>query len=184
MRIVNIKDAYTKEHSFRVARYSKLIAKELGLRDSEAQKYYNAALMHDIGKIGIPSRILNEPGDLSEKDFSVIKTHTTKGYEILKGISLMPEAAEAALYHHERMDGSGYPNGLKGDEIPLIARVIAVADSFDAMYSERPYDPKKSFEECLGILRSKSGDKFDPDVVEAFCRAAEKSGLTEGISEQ
>ncbi|MBO5623970.1 MAG: HD domain-containing protein, partial [Butyrivibrio sp.] len=128
-----MKDPYTNGHSVRVAKYTALIAKEMGYDAETVEKYYRIGLLHDVGKVGIPKAVLNKPGKLTDEEYDLIKSHTLKGYEVLKDISIVPELAVGALGHHERYDGNGYPNGLSGDAIPEVARIIAVADSFDAM---------------------------------------------------
>ncbi len=141
-KCVESKDEYTNGHASRVAKYSKMFAKKLGKSEDEMDRIHNIALLHDIGKISVPDHILNKPGKLTDEEYMVMKNHPQKGYEILKDITIAPELALGARYHHERIDGKGYPKGLKGDEIPEIAKIIAVADTFDAMYSTRPYRKK------------------------------------------
>jgi putative nucleotidyltransferase with HDIG domain len=136
-KILEIKDPYTASHQKKVALISESIAKEMGLGKEETEQIYLGALVHDIGKIYIPSELLSKPGKLSELEFQLIKDHTTKGEEILRPISEDLPIWEVALYHHERMNGSGYPHGLKGKDIPLSARIVAVADVVDAMSSHR-----------------------------------------------
>lgn len=136
---IEAKDEYTKGHSHRVAEYSVLIARELGWNEKELSNLKNATHLHDIGKIAIPDTILNKPSKLSEEEFSIIKEHTTIGANILKNISLIDHVQEIVRNHHERYDGNGYPDGLKGKEIPLHARIVMVADSYDAMSSQRIY---------------------------------------------
>ena len=133
--------------------------------------------MHDIGKVGIPSEVLNKPGKLTDEEYELIKSHTTQGYEALKDISIMPELAIGALSHHERPDGRGYPNHLGGDDIPEVARIIAVADCFDAMYSNRPYRRRMNFDRVVSIIREVSGTQLAPEVVEAFLGLAEEGKL-------
>ena len=175
-RLIDIKDDYTNGHSFRVAKYTEMLSKELGDNDEKAEKYYRIALLHDIGKIGVPDEVLNKHGKLTDEEFEMIKSHTTKGYEALKDISVMPELAIGAHSHHERPDGKGYPEHLKGDEIPRVAKVIAVADTFDAMYSTRAYRTRMNFDKVVEIIKDAAGTQLDPEVVEAFLRLAE-SGL-------
>ena len=151
-KCVESKDEYTNGHASRVAKYSKMFAKKLGKSEDEMDRIHNIALLHDIGKISVPDHILNKPGKLTDEEYMVMKNHPQKGYEILKDITIAPELALGARYHHERIDGKGYPKGLKGDEIPEIAKIIAVADTFDAMYSTRPYRKKRS----LRMLQQKS----------------------------
>lgn len=172
--IIDMKDAYTQGHSKRVAEYTEMLARELGCDEDTIEKYYNIALMHDMGKIGVPDAVLNKPGKLTDEEFSLIRSHTTKGYEALKSISLMPEISIGAESHHERPDGRGYPEGLKGEQIPRVAQIIAVADCFDAMYSNRPYRNRMNFDKVVSIIREVSGTQLAPDVVDAFLRLVER----------
>ncbi len=173
-KVIDLKDSYTQGHSMRVAKYTCMLAKELGCSDDEVEFYYNIALMHDIGKIGIPDDVLNKPGKLTDEEYELIKSHTSRGYETLKNISLMPELATGARSHHERPDGKGYPEGLKGEEIPRVAQIIAVADCFDAMYSNRPYRKRMNFEKAVSIIKEVSCTQLTSDVVDAFLRLVEK----------
>lgn len=174
---IDAKDAYTKGHSERVAQYSAMIAKELGLDDERAQQIHNIALLHDIGKIGIPDSILNKPGRLSDREFSIIKQHTITGGEILKDIDSMRSAFTAARFHHERYDGKGYPNGLKGEEIPIIARIISVADAYDAMTSNRVYRKKLSNDIVMAELKKGMGTQFDPEIAQVFTNILVKNNF-------
>lgn len=176
-RIIDMKDTYTTGHSFRVAKYTVMLAKELGYDADTVEKYYHIALLHDIGKIGIPPEVLNKPDKLTEEEFAIMQSHTTLGYETLKNISIMPELAIGAHSHHERPDGRGYPQHLKGDEIPRVAQIVAVADTFDAMYSNRKYRGRMNFEKAVSIIREESGKQFVPDVVDAFLALVEKGEL-------
>ncbi len=173
-KVVDLKDAYTQGHSFRVAKYTEMLARELGYDDETVEKYRNIALMHDIGKVGVPDSVLNKPGKLTDEEFSLIKSHTARGYEVLENISIMPEIAIGAHAHHERPDGKGYPLGLKGEETPRVAQIIAVADCFDAMYSNRPYRSRMNFDKVVSIIRESSGTQLTSDVVDAFLRLVEK----------
>ena len=173
-KIIDMKDKYTNGHSTRVAEYTAMLARELGYDEEEVEKYYNIALLHDIGKIGIPPEVLNKPGKLTDKEFNIIKSHSAQGYKVLKDISIMPELAIGAGAHHERPDGKGYPKGLKGDEIPRVAQIIAVADTFDAMYSDRPYRKRMNFDKAVSIIKEVSGTQLQDDVVDAFLRLVEK----------
>ena len=175
--VIDMKDSYTQGHSARVAKYTKMLAKELGYDDDTIENYYNIALMHDIGKIGIPDQVLNKPGKLTDEEYSIIKSHTERGHDVLKSISLMPDIVVGAEAHHERPDGKGYPNGLKGNEIPRVAQIIAVADTFDAMYSNRPYRNRMNFEKAVSIIKEASGTQLTSDVVDAFLRIVENGGF-------
>lgn len=167
-KCVESKDEYTNGHASRVAKYSRMFAKKLGKTDDEVEKIYNIALLHDIGKISIPDNILNKPGKLTDEEYAIIKTHPQKGYEILKEITIAPDLALGARYHHERIDGKGYPKGLKGDEIPEIAQIIAVADTFDAMYSTRPYRKKMKLEDVAAEIKRCAGTQLSEKVAKAF----------------
>ncbi len=173
-RTIDMKDAYTKGHSTRVAEYTAMLARELGYDEETVEKYRNIALLHDIGKIGVRPEVLNKPGKLEESEFNEIKSHSHQGYLVLKDISLMPELAVGAESHHERPDGKGYPKGLTGDKIPRVAQIIAVADTFDAMYSDRPYRKRMNFEKAVSIIKEVSGTQLTPDVVDAFLRLVER----------
>jgi len=163
-RTIDAKDEYTNGHSIRVSYYSKLIAENMGMEQDETENIYYIALLHDIGKIAIPDSILNKPGRLTEEEFKVMKSHTTRGAEILKGISTIPQIIEGAKSHHEKYDGSGYPEGLKGEDIPLVARIICCADCFDAMASKRVYKEPFSLEVIIGEFERCSGTQFDPQI--------------------
>ncbi len=176
-KVIDMKDKYTNGHSTRVAQYTARLAEELGYDKETVEKYYRIALLHDIGKIGVPPEVLNKNGKLTDEEFEKIKSHTSQGYEVLKDISIMPELSVGAQSHHERPDGRGYPNHLKGDEIPRVAQIIAVADCFDAMYSNRPYRNRMNFDKVVSIIREVSGTQLEPDVVDAFLRLVDKGEL-------
>ncbi|MBQ1364706.1 MAG: HD domain-containing protein, partial [Clostridia bacterium] len=173
-KVVDMKDTYTNGHSTRVANYTAMLARELGYDEDTVEKYYRIALLHDVGKIGVPPEVLNKPGKLTDEEFETIKSHASKGYDALKEISIMPELAVGAQAHHERPDGKGYPNHLKGDEIPRVAQIIAVADCFDAMYSNRPYRNRMNFDKAVSIIQEVSGTQLTSDVVDAFMRLVKK----------
>ncbi len=163
-------DPYTGEHIRRVMRHCINTARELGLSGAELENVRLAAVLHDVGKVGVPNSVLLKEGGLEDHEFELMKTHCTTGWDILgKAVHLHPVMA-AVRGHHERVDGTGYPDGLKGDAIPLAARIIAVADAFDAMTSERPYRGALEQSEALQELRACSGTQFDPVVTEAFIR--------------
>ena len=176
-KIIDMSDHYTTGHSFRVARYAAMLARELGYNNEAVVDHYNAALMHDLGKIAIPTEILNKPGRLTDDEYAIIKTHTSIGYELLKDISTMPLLADAARSHHERPDGKGYPMGLSGDDIPRVAQIIGVADTFDAMYSDRPYRKRMNFQRAVEIIAEVSGTQLSADVVDAFLALVAKGEL-------
>ncbi len=162
------KDSYTNGHSARVANYTKMLAEKLGEKKSTAEEFYNIAILHDVGKIGIPDSILNKPGKLTEEEYAVMKNHAQRGYEILKDVTVQEGIAAGAHYHHERFDGKGYPDGISGCDIPWVARIIAVADTLDAMSSTRPYRKKLSMNCIVEEIKRCSGSQFDPLVVNAF----------------
>lgn len=165
-RSIDIKDKYTNGHSVRVAKYARMIARKAGFNEKASEAVYNIGLLHDIGKITVPDEILNKPGRLSDEEFSIIKKHTSNGCEILKEIEMAPDLAIGAKYHHERIDGHGYPMGKEGDDIPEIAQIIAVADTFDAMYSSRPYRQKMPLEEVVAELRRCAGTQLNERYVD------------------
>lgn len=167
---VDAKDPYTNEHSMRVAEYSRLIAEELGWDEEMKHSIYVASLIHDIGKIGVPDAVLKKPSHLSDEEYEVIKEHPEIGYGILKDFDAIERAMEGILYHHERYDGQGYPRHLKGDEIPLYGRIIAVADAFDAMNSDRVYRGAMSRQKIIEQLQSGSGNQFDPQFAKIMLK--------------
>jgi len=167
VRGIEIRDSYTRGHSERVAYFSRRIAQEMGLPEEEVRNIYLAGLLHDIGKIGIPDSILLKPGKLSDKEYEIIKLHPLLSYELLKNIEPLKGALDGIRYHHERWDGRGYPEGLRGRDIPISARIIAVADSYDAMTSERIYRKGRSKRDALKEIMNMAGKLYDPDVVSA-----------------
>jgi len=166
------RDEDTGNHVIRMSKYSREIASELGLNEQECADLEHAALMHDIGKIGIPDAILLKEGKLTPEEWVIMQSHTTIGYEILSESQskYMQMGAIIALNHHEKFDGGGYPNRLKGEEIPLIARIVSVADVFDALLSVRPYKKAWPVEDAIAYLKNGAGTHFDPQCVEAFCK--------------
>jgi putative nucleotidyltransferase with HDIG domain/PAS domain S-box-containing protein len=175
-RVVEARDPYTQGHERRVSRLCKLIAHEMGLPPDESAAVEMAALLHDIGKLGVPSEILTKPGTLSRTEFALIKDHSYRGYEILKGIAFPWPIADIVLQHHERMDGSGYPSALKGDEISVSARILAVADVVEAMASHRPYRPAIGLAEAIAEIAGNEA-AYDPAVVEACCNLYERGAI-------
>ncbi len=171
---IDAKSPWTKGHSERVTNYALSIAKELGLKEKDIENLHVAALLHDIGKIGTYDVILDKPGKLTDEEFDLVKMHPAKGEEILKPISQLQNILPIIRSHHERIDGKGYPDGLKGDEIHFLARIICIADSFDSMTSERPYRPSPGIEYAISELKSCSGTQFDPQAAEAFLRVLSK----------
>ena len=163
-RAVDAKDERTSQHSWRVSEYSAMIAKAMGMDDKDIENLRRAALVHDIGKIGIADAILNKDSRLTDEEYAIMKSHTTRGAEILKDLTFIPHVLDGALYHHERIDGKGYPNGLKGDEIPLFSRIIGVADAFDAMTANRVYRKQMDFGYVLNEMEKGRGTQFDPEI--------------------
>jgi len=172
-RAAEYKDNETGLHVIRMSHFSRLIALEAGMGEAWADTLLNAAPMHDVGKIGIPDAILQKPGKLDATEWSIMQSHAEIGAEIIgdDGSDLLNMAREVALAHHEKWDGSGYPNGLQGTTIPISARIVALADVFDALTSERPYKRAWSVEDATGLIREQSGQHFDPELVDAFFRS-------------
>jgi len=163
--LIDAKDPYTRGHSTRVAAYTRLLCKELKMDDAIIKQFGYIALMHDCGKIGIPDEILNKPGALIEEERNIIQSHAIIGGKVLADFTAIEGIADGATYHHERYDGKGYPSGLRGEDIPLCARIICVADSYDAMNSDRVYRGRLTKPEILRELRLNSGTQFDPQIV-------------------
>lgn len=174
---VDEKDPYTKGHSDRVTRYSVLIAKELNMPDHFIETLRISALLHDVGKIGIEDRILKKPGALTPEEFEVMKTHTTKGANILRPVKQLREMLPGIELHHEALDGRGYPYGLRGDQIPMLARIIAVADTFDAVTTNRPYQSAHDPLEALGIIHSLIDKRLDAQCVAALTAVFERGDI-------
>lgn len=174
--VIDAKDHYTNGHSFRVAAYSKGIAEILGLSFQECEQIYFAGLIHDVGKIGIDDAILTKPGKLNDVEYKVIQSHPALGGDILKGIKEFPIFEQVARSHHERYDGNGYPDKLKGEDIPFAARIVTISDTFDAMTSDRSYRKALSDEVAIAELKKYSGTQFDPQMVEAFLKLYDRYG--------
>ena len=167
---VEARDPYTEKHSRRMAEYAVATARELGLSIYESERIRYATILHDIGKIGVSDRILSKNGPLTREEWEEIKKHSVIGAEILTQINSFSETSKLVYHHHERYNGTGYPNGLKGEEIPIGSRIIAVVDAYDAMVSRRPYREAMSKEEAIAELKRNAGKQFDKKVVEAFLR--------------
>jgi PAS domain S-box-containing protein/putative nucleotidyltransferase with HDIG domain len=174
--IVESRDPYTQGHQERVSILSALIAREMGLSEADVKTIELAALMHDVGKLSVPAEILNKPGALSQVEFDLIKNHSLRGYEILSGIDFGAPIAAIVRQHHERLDGSGYPDGLVGGEILLEARIICIADTVEAVASHRPYRPALGLDHALAEISEESG-RYDPVVVRACLALAERGEL-------
>ncbi|MCD0448148.1 HD-GYP domain-containing protein [Actinocorallia sp. API 0066] len=171
---VETKDYYTRGHSERVSRGSVMIAEEIGMSRARVEAIRFAGMLHDVGKLGVPTKVLQKEGPLTEEEFAAIQLHPMRGLEIIREIGFLDEALTGIMYHHEKLNGRGYPQGLAGDEIPEFARIIGVADAFDAMTSTRSYRPARSVAEGVAELRRCSGEDFDPQMVDAFLRALDK----------
>lgn len=178
VNFIEAKDPSTMGHSLRVAQYSRMIAEKLGISDEKLNQLYCIALMHDCGKIYIPDSILSKPGRLTEEEYEIMKKHTTYGKEILRDFTAIENMGTGALSHHERYDGKGYPNGLSGEDIPFIARIICVSDAFDAMNSRRCYRNNLSEEVILSELKNNRGKQFDPDIVDCLLSLIESGAIS------
>src|SRR5215813_13286036 len=175
------KDPYTRGHSERVSRFSVAIAQRMGIPDDEVEKIRISALLHDVGKIGIDDSVLKKPSALTDEEYEIMKKHPQKGYKIMSQIPNMKEFLPGMYMHHEMIDGKGYPQGLKGDEIPVMAKIVSVADTFDAMTTDRPYQKAMKFEDALARIESFVGSRYDPDVVAAFAEACREGQIRPGV---
>jgi HD-GYP domain-containing protein (c-di-GMP phosphodiesterase class II) len=175
---IDEKDPYTRGHSERVAYYSACVAKHLGMVPEEVERVHLSGIIHDVGKIGIEDKILRKAAALTDEEYEIMKQHPTKGEHILEAVPLLKEKAGDGLMHHENVDGSGYPKGLKGEDIPLFGRIVSVADAFDAMTTDRPYSKAMTFEAAIARLKFLSGKKFDGGCVDAFERAFLKGDVS------
>jgi hypothetical protein len=177
VQAVEIKDLYTRGHSERVAKISGMIAAELRLAEERVAVLTYAATLHDVGKLGVPTRLLRKTDRLDDHEFEEIRLHPSRGVEVVRDIAFLDEAYSAILHHHERMDGLGYPSGLRGMRIPPFARIIAVADAFDSMTSTRSYRGARGSDEALTELRANMGSQFDPEIVDAIAAALARAEL-------
>jgi HD-GYP domain-containing protein (c-di-GMP phosphodiesterase class II) len=175
------KDPYTRGHSERVSRFSMAMAQRLGLSDEEVEKIRISALLHDVGKIAIDDKILKKPAALTDEEYEIMKGHPQKGYKIMSQIPAMKEFLPGMYMHHEMVNGMGYPQGLKGDEIPLMGKIVAVADTFDAMTTDRPYQKAMKFEDALARIESFVGTRYDPAVVAALSEACREGQIRPGV---
>jgi putative two-component system response regulator len=176
---VELKDPYTKGHCDRVARYAVLLAKALGLDESRLEEIKHGSWLHDCGKIGVPERVLNFPGKLSEDDMESVMQHPRWGSEVARQAQMSETVVNVILYHHEQFDGAGYPSGLKGTGIPIEARIVAIADVFDALYSDRPYRKAYSLERVIEIMQEMTATHFDPELINTFLPLAEKEACAD-----
>jgi len=167
-KVIEIRDQYTRGHIERVSQYSLLIARNMGIGDDKMEELKYGCMLHDLGKLDINIDILEKPAELNLKEKTKIEMHPIYGAEIIKGVKFLQVAREITLYHHERYDGAGYPYGLKGDRIPLLARIVSVADAFDAMVSDRPYRKRMKNEKAFSIIGSEAGKQFDPEICRIF----------------
>lgn len=165
---IDAKDSYTRGHSERVALLSKMLAQQAGFDDHTVERIYISALIHDVGKIGVPEYVLSKPSRLTDEEFGLIKQHPEIGARILQDIRQMQDLVPGVLYHHERWDGRGYPHGLSCESIPLFGRVICLADSFDAMCSSRTYRDAMLHEDAIDEIRDNAGTQFDPELAKHF----------------
>ena len=175
INIINARDRYTSGHVERVVMYSKALARQLKLDEEDRKSLSLAAYMHDIGKVNLSEKVLNKATPLDDKEWSDIKDHSVVGAHILKEVAILASIAPLVLHHHERFDGNGYPNHLKGKEIPFLSRVLTVVDSFDAMTFDRPYKAGMTWDEAIEELRANKGTQFDPDIVDTFIKIIEES---------
>jgi len=175
------KDPYTRGHSERVSRFSVAIAQRMGLDDDECEKIRISALLHDVGKIGIDDNVLKKPAALTDEEYELMKKHPQKGYKIMSQIPAMKEFLPGMYMHHEMVDGKGYPQGLKGDEIPLMGKIVAVADTFDAMTTDRPYQKAMAFDDAVSRIESYVNTRYDADVVAAFTAACREGQIRPGV---
>lgn len=174
------RDRYTEGHGERVAVYAQRLARRLGLEEDEVERIRVAGLLHDIGKIGFSDQIFSSEDTRSNEDMLLeIRSHPQWGYDIIKHMEFLGPSLEYVYGHHERLDGQGYPRGLKADQIPVGARILAVVDCFDAMTTDRPYQRGKTPQEALAILGTLAGDALDPEIVDAFMDEVENNGLVE-----
>jgi HD-GYP domain-containing protein (c-di-GMP phosphodiesterase class II) len=174
---IDAKDPYTRGHSERVGRYSVAIGKNLGLPEKEMRNLRISALLHDVGKIGVDDRILRKPGALTDEEFEIMKGHPAKGAAIMSGVAQLIDIIPGMKYHHEKWSGGGYPEGLEGEQIPMQARIVAIADTFDAMTTNRPYQKAMELGYVVEKIKSFAGTRFDPRVVEAFVNAVKRGDI-------
>ncbi len=173
---IDAKDPYTRGHSERVSRLAVAIGRELGVDDDLLRALEFGGVLHDVGKIGIPERVLQKPARLTEEEYAVVRSHAQIGADIVSGVEFLKSTRPAIRHHHERWDGRGYPDGLAGEQIPLIARILGAADAWDACTSERPYHPAASEEQAIAMLGAVRGAQLDPAVLDALLRLVARRG--------
>ncbi len=171
------KDPYTHGHTERVAQYSVAIAKELGFPQEEIQRIQFGAFLHDIGKVHTQSDILQKPGALTEEEWMMVKAHPVRGAEMIRGVKFLERVSDMVRHHHERVDGRGYPDGLTGDQISIGAKIVNVADAFDAMTTDRPYRAGLTVEQAVGQLVEKAGSQFAAEIVQVFVPAIKEGRI-------
>jgi putative nucleotidyltransferase with HDIG domain len=174
---IEAKDKFTRGHTERVTRYAATLADEVGLDEDQRQNLLFGAVLHDVGYLGVPEEILRMPNGITEEQLAELRRHPLIGAKILKDIPFLKKATDAVRHHHENYDGSGYPDGLAGDHIPLIARIVAVVDAFDAITTDRRYRKASSKEEAVEEIRKNRGKQFDPAIADAFIRLVENGRL-------
>jgi putative nucleotidyltransferase with HDIG domain len=180
---IDARDPHTRGHSAHVCRYALAIGAELGFSPQRLERLEIASLLHDIGKIGVEAFILSKPAALDELELMAIRHHPLLGIRILESVKQLADVLPFIRHHHERYDGKGYPDGLRGEDIPLEGRILAVADSFDAMTSHRPYRKAMSVQEAINEMRDKSDSQFDPQIVQVFCTILERDKIEVGSPE-
>lgn len=179
-RVIDARDNYTGGHSARVSRFARFLGAELGLDPEQVQMLEWAGLLHDVGKLGVPERILNKPGRLTREEFEQVKHHPRLGFEMVRPVTGLAPLLDAVLHHHENYDGSGYPDGLAGEGIPLSARIMRIADLYDALTTDRPYRKAMAFEQALAEMRGESGQATDPTLTALFVDAIQRDRATPG----
>ena len=180
---VETKDFYTRGHSERVSLGSERLAREIGMKAPRVEGVRRAGMLHDVGKLGVPTKVLQKAGALTDEEYAAVQLHPMRGLQIVRGIEFLSEALAGIMHHHERMDGTGYPMGLAGKEIPEFARIIAIVDAFDSMTTTRFYRRARSVEDAIAELQRCSGTHFDPEMVEAFVRILEGGWQLPGAEE-
>jgi HD-GYP domain-containing protein (c-di-GMP phosphodiesterase class II) len=184
IHVIETKDLYTRGHSERVSEGVGMLGRRLGLSADRQNALEHAGLLHDVGKVGVPTSIIRKPGRLNESEMDAIRLHPARGVELIGNIPFLEEVKSAVLHHHEKYDGTGYPAGLSGTNIPYFARIIGIVDAFDCLTSTRSYRPARSIDETLAILRQDKYSHFDPELVDAFVGVISKNGWEAAEAEQ